>query len=113
MKPLHLCTWLAEELHLHLLELTHTEYELAGNNLVTESLTNLADTEWQLHTAGLLNAQVIYEDTLSCLRTEIYLACSIAGSTHLGREHQVELANVCPVLRNYHYLLAFHGWCQW
>ena len=98
LKPLHLSTWLAEELHLHLLELTHTEYELTGNHLVTECLTNLADTEWQLHTTGFLYAQIIYEDTLSCLRTEINLACSIAGSTHLGREHQVELANVCPVL---------------
>ena len=85
-KPLHLSTRLAEELHLHLLELTHTEYELTGYNLVTESLTNLTDTEWQLHTAGLLN------------RTEIYLACSIAGSTHLGREHQVELTDISPVL---------------
>ncbi|CUP12822.1 Uncharacterised protein [Segatella copri] len=97
-KPLHLSTRLAEELHLHLLELTHTEYELTGYNLVTESLTNLTDTEWQLHTAGLLNAQIIYEDTLSCLWTEIYLACSIAGSTHLGREHQVELTDISPVL---------------
>ena len=37
LKPLHLCTWLAEELHLHLLELTHTEYdkfkERTKNNL--------------------------------------------------------------------------------
>ena len=53
-EPVKLCTWLDEELHLHLLELTHTEDELTCNDLITECLTDLGDTEMNLHTAGLL-----------------------------------------------------------
>ena len=45
-KPFHLRARLAEELHLHLLELTHTEDELACDNLVAECLADLADAEW-------------------------------------------------------------------
>ena len=45
-KPFHLRARLAEELHLHLLELTHTEDELACDNLVAERLADLADAEW-------------------------------------------------------------------
>ena len=97
LKPLHLGSWLAEELHLHLFELTHTEDKLTCNNLVTEGLTNLTDTEWQFHTTCLLNIEEVYEDTLCCFWAEINLTCSLSRSTHLSREHKVELTNVGPV----------------
>ena len=97
LEPLHLLARTNEELHLHLLELAHTEDELTGNDLVTERLTDLGDTERYFHTASLLDIQEVNEDTLRCLRTEIDLHGAIGGRTHLGREHQVELANICPV----------------
>ena len=97
LKPLHLGSWLAEELHLHLFELTHTEDKLTCNNLVTESLTNLADTERQLHTTSLLYVEEVYEDTLCCLWAQINLVSSISRCTYLSREHKIELTNVCPV----------------
>ena len=81
--PLHLGARAHEELHLHLLELAHAEDELAGYDFVTESLTNLGDTERNLHTTGLLYIQVIYEDTLCRFRTKVYLHGTIGSGTHL------------------------------
>ena len=97
-EPLQFRTGLYEELHLHLLELPHTEDELTSYNLVTESLTNLSDTERNLHTTGLLHVQVVHEDALSRFRTQVDLHRSIGTGTHLGGEHQVELTNIRPVL---------------
>ena len=98
LEPLHLRAGLAEELHLHLLKLTHTEYELASHYLVAESLSYLCDTEGQLHAAGLLHVEVVDKDTLGGLGTQVNLVGSVGDRTHLGREHQVELAHICPVL---------------
>ena len=77
LEPFLLCPGLYKELHLHLLELSHTEDELTGYNLITESLTYLCNTERNLHTTSLLYIQIVHEDTLCRLRTEIYLACGI------------------------------------
>lgn len=77
-KPLHLCSRLAEELHFHLLELTHTEDKLACNNLIAESLSYLADTKWQLHTTRLLNIEKVNEDTLRRLWAKIDLIGSLS-----------------------------------
>ena len=96
-EPLQLRARLYEELHLHLLELPHTEDELTGHNLITESLTDLGNTERNLHTTSLLHVQVVHEDTLSRLRTQIDLHRSIGAGTHLGREHQVKLTHIGPV----------------
>ena len=72
-EPLQLRTGLHEELHLHLLKLTHAENELAGHNLVAEGLTYLGDTEGNLHTTRFLDVQVVDENTLSRLRTQVNL----------------------------------------
>ena len=98
LKPLHLRAGLAEELHLHLLKLPHAEDKLAGDNLVTESLTYLGDTEGQLHAPCLLHVQVVDEDALSRLGTQVNLVGGIGKGTHLRGEHQVKLAHVRPVL---------------
>ncbi len=98
LKPFLLCARLNEELHLHLLELPHTEDELAGNDLVAECLTDLCDSERYFHTTGFLYVKVIHEDTLCGFRTEVNLVCCIRSRAHLGREHQVKLAYVGPVL---------------
>ena len=87
LEPLQLGAGLHEELHLHLLELAHTEDELAGHDFVAESFTNLCDAERNLHAARLLHVQVVDEDTLCRLRTQIDLHCAIGRRTHLCREH--------------------------
>src|ERR1051325_6417939 len=52
--PLFLGARADKKLHLHLLKFEHTENELAGNDLVTESLTGLGNTKRYFHPAGLL-----------------------------------------------------------
>ena len=84
LEPVKLCTRLHKELHFHLLELAHTEDELAGYNFVTESLTNLGDTERNLHATGFLYIKVIYEDTLCRFRAKVYLHGTIGGRAHFS-----------------------------
>ena len=103
-EPVEFCAWLDEELHLHLLELSHSEHELTSNNLVTERLSYLRDTEWQLHTASLLHVQIVHEDTLRSLRTKINLHRAVGCRTHLCAEHQVKLTDISPVLRSAHWV---------
>jgi len=98
LEPVKLCSRFYEELHFHLFELTHTEDELTGNDLVTESLTNLCNTERNFHTTCFLYIQVVYENPLCSFRTKVNLHCSFGSRTHFGREHQIELTNFCPVL---------------
>ena len=83
LEPVEFRTRLHEELHFHLLELAHTEDELTSYDFVTESLTNLGDTERNLHTTGFLYIQVIYEDTLCRFRAKVYLHGTIGSGTHL------------------------------
>ena len=97
-KPIELSTRLNEELHLHLLKLAHTENELSCHDFVTECLTNLRDTERNLHASSLLNIKIIDEDTLCSLRTKVNLHRAFCACSHLGGEHKVELAHVSPVL---------------
>ena len=82
LEPFKLIAWTHEELHFHLLELAHAEDELAGYDFVTESLTNLGDTERNLHATGFLYIQVIYEDTLCRFRAQVYLHGTIGSGTH-------------------------------
>ena len=96
-KPLQLGSGLDEELHLHLLELPHAEYELAGDDLVAEGLADLGDTERNLHSAGLLDVEVVDEDALGGLRTQVDGVGGVGGAAHRSLEHKVELADVCPV----------------
>ena len=60
-----------EILHFHLFEFAHTEDELTSHDFVTESLTDLCNTEGQLHAAGFLYVQVVYENTLSRFGAEV------------------------------------------
>ena len=96
-EPFHLGARAAEEFHLHLFELLHAEDELAGHDLVAEGLADLGDAERNLHTAGLLDIQILNEDTLSGLRTQVQDIVGVAGSGTLGAEHQIELADLRPV----------------
>ncbi len=87
-----------EELHFHLLELTHTENKLTRHNLVAESLADLGDTEGDAHAAGFLHVEVVDKYTLCRFGTEIYIHRTVSSRTHLGFEHKVELAHISPVL---------------
>ena len=98
LEPFEFGSRFYEELHFHLFELTHTENELTGHDFVTESLTNLSDTERNLHTSCLLYVQVVHENTLSGFRTKINLHGTVGSRTHFGGKHQVELTHFCPVL---------------
>ena len=98
-EPLHLGARTAEEFHLHLLELSHSEYELSCDDLVSERLSDLGDTERNLHAARLLDVEIFNEYSLCRLRTQVDLVVRLAGVADLGREHQVELTHVGPVLR--------------
>ena len=98
LKPVEFGSGFYEELHFHLFELTHTEDKLTRYDFITECLTDLSDTERYFHTAGLLHVQVIYENTLSGFRTKINFHCAVCRRTHFGREHQIELTYLGPVL---------------
>ena len=84
LEPFEFIARAHEELHFHLLKFTHTENELASHNLVAESLADLCNTERNLHAACLLHVQIVHEDTLCCLRTQIYLHRCVGRCTHLG-----------------------------
>ena len=96
-EPIQFGTRLDEELHLHLFEFPHTEDELTGHNLVPESLSDLGNSERNLHTSGLLHIEIVHEYALSSLRTEIYDICVIGSVSELGGEHKVELTHISPV----------------
>ncbi len=97
-EPFQFRTGTHEELHLHLLELTHTENELTCYNFVAESLANLRNTEGNAHTTRFLHIEVVHEDSLRRFRTQINRHGTVGGRTHLGLEHEVELTNIGPVL---------------
>ena len=99
LKPFQLLARANEELHLHLLELAHTEYELTRYYLVAECLTNLCDTERNLHATRLLHIQEVHEDTLCRLRAQVNLHRAVCRRAHLRLEHQVKLPHVRPVTR--------------
>src|SRR5574344_2265215 len=96
-EPLHFGTRLNKELHLHLFKLPHTENELACNYLITESLAYLSYSERNFHTSCFLDIEIIYEYTLCCFRTQVYLTCSISGRSHFCREHKIKLTHIGPV----------------
>ena len=96
-EPLKVGAGLAEELKLHLLKLSGSEYEVTGGNLVTEGLTNLADTEGKLLSCTSLHCGEVNEDTLCGLGTKIYGRAGLLGYTDEGLEHKVKLLNISEV----------------
>jgi len=97
-EPLEVGAGLAEELKLHLLELTYTEDEVTGSDLVTEGLTDLRDTEGHLASGGSLYVYKVGENTLCGLGTEINCVLCVLGYALKGLEHKVELTDVGEVM---------------
>ena len=100
VKPFHLFARTNAELHLHLLEFPHAEDELAGDDFIAERFAYLRYSEGKTHTTCFLHVQVIHENTLGCLRTEVNFHGAVCCRAHLGLEHEVELAHVRPVARS-------------
>ena len=81
LEPVKIGSRFAEELQLHLLELSGTEGEVTRCNLVTEGLSDLTDSKGNLLSGGSLYVLEVYEDTLCSLRTEIYGILRVLGYT--------------------------------
>lgn len=72
LEVLHVRARLDEELHLHLLELTRAEREVARRNLVAERLADLRDAKRHLLARGLLHVQEVHEDALRRFRAQVH-----------------------------------------
>ena len=92
-EPFEVGSWLAEEFHFHLIELADTESEVPWGDFVTEALTSLANSEWELLSLGTLDVLEVDEDALSGLWTEIDDAAAVIGDTDVGLEHHIELTD--------------------
>ena len=93
LEPFCLSSGLAEELKLHLLELSCTDSEVSGCDLVTERLTDLADTERHFLSGCTLNVLEVYEDTLSCLGTKVNHVLCVLCNTLESLKHKVKLSD--------------------
>src|SRR3954468_4417071 len=90
VEPLHVGARLDEELHLHLLEFTSSEDEVAGRDLVAERLSDLGNAEWHLLPHRLLDVQEVDVDTLRRFRTQKDLRRRVFYGSHEGAEHEIE-----------------------
>ena len=82
LEPFEFGTGADEKLHFHLLEFTHTENKLPGNNFVAESFSCLCNPERDFHPAGFLYVQVIYKNALGGFRTKVNNIGIFAHRTH-------------------------------
>ena len=98
IEPLQVGAGLAEELQLHLLELTDTENEVARGDLVAEGLTDLAHAEGQLAPGGALGIDEVGEDALGGLGPQVHGVLGILGDALEGLEHEVKLTDVGEVM---------------
>ena len=97
-EPFQICIRFAEELQLHLLELSGTESKVTRRNLVTEGLTDLSDTERNFLSGSSLYIFKVDKNTLGSLRTKVYRVLRVLGNTLEGLEHQVELTDVGKIM---------------
>ena len=98
LEPLQISAGLAEKFQLHLLELPDTEDEVAGGDLVAESLAHLAHAEGQLAPGGALGVDEVGEDALRRLRPQIHGVLGVLGDALERLEHQVELPDVGEIV---------------
>ena len=86
-----------EELHLHLFELAGAEDEVAGGDLVAETLADLADAERRLAPRGGDHIGEVDEDALRGLGPQIMQALLALDRAEVGLEHHVEFARFGPL----------------
>ena len=83
-----------EVLHLHLLELTGAEHEVAGRDLVAERLADLGDAEGRLLPRGLEHVLEVEEHALRRLGPQVHLVPGALHRAGVGLEHEVELPSL-------------------
>jgi len=90
-----------EILHLHLLELTRPQDEVAWGYFVTKRLTNLRNTKRQLATHRSLHIQKVNEYALCGFGSEIgeRRGIVVGDCAQLGLQHRVEGASFRPIAR--------------
>lgn len=91
-EPLEVSAGFAEKFELHLFELAGTESEVAGSDLVAETLADLTYAERHFHARRTLYVEEVDENTLSGFGTQIYCVCAVFGYALEGLEHKVELS---------------------
>ena len=82
----------------HLLKLPGAEGEVARGDLIAEGLAHLAHAEGQLPAGGALDVLEVDKDALGGFGAEVDGVFCVLGNTLEGLEHQVELADVGPVV---------------
>ena len=86
-----------EELHLHLLELAGAEDEVAGSDLVAEALAGLADAERRLLASRVHHVEVVDEDALRRLRSQVVNGGRVLDRANGRAQHAVEVARLGEV----------------
>ncbi len=86
-----------EVLDLHLLELARAEDEVLRRDLVAERLAHLRDAEGRPLARELEHVLEVDEDALGGLGPQVDGGALVGDRTHVGLEHQVELARLGQV----------------
>ena len=97
VEPLRRLVRWNEELHLHLLELTRTEDEVPGSDLVAERLADLCDAKRRLLARKLEHVLEVDEDALGSFWTQVDRGSGFFDGTHGRLEHQVEVTGLGQV----------------
>ena len=97
-EPLQISIRLTEELELHLLELTRTECEVAGRDLISEGFADLGNAERHFLSGSSLDILEVYENTLRSLGTQINGILCVFRDALECLEHQVELTDVGKIM---------------
>ena len=97
--PLLVGARLAEELHLHLLELAGAEDEVARGDLVAEGLADLADAEGRLLAGRAHDIDEVDEDALSGLGSQVVQAGLVVDGAEIGLEQAGEGPRLGPRAR--------------
>ena len=86
-----------EVLNFHLLELTSTENKVTGSDLVTERLTNLANTERRALTRSSDHIVEVHENTLSGLRAQEVQTLLIIDRAQVSLHQTGEVLRLSPL----------------
>ena len=97
-EPFKVCIRFTEEFQFHLFKFSCSESKIAWCDLISERLTDLSDTKWNLLTGCSLDILEINEDTLCSFRSQINGILRIFCYTLECLEHQVELTNISEVM---------------